>query len=101
MSVRIRSEDLPGVGAGGEAETDGDESVEVLVEDTNLPAGIYFAHSIYLQGDGPGKYGGYIAKIAESQYFQGILTRPNGVENCLTDFAAAQFRVTSEASDQP
>ena len=101
VSVGFRSENLPGVGAGGEAETIGGETVDVLVRDTNLPAGIYFAHNIVLQGERPGEYGGYLAKIAESQYIQSTAGAGESAFLCLTDFAAAEFRVTGDASDQP
>lgn len=53
-SVRaiVESVDLPGVGSGGLAETDGGEVVDIPVADTDLPAGIYMATEISLQGDG-------------------------------------------------
>ena len=75
VSVLIRSQDLPGVGAGGDAETNGGEIVDVLVGDTNLPAGIYFANRIDLEGDRPGNFAVYTAN-SESQYILSIAAQP-------------------------
>jgi hypothetical protein len=102
VRVRIRSQNLPGIGTGGDAETNGGESVDVLVEDTNLPASIYFADSIDLEGERSGEFASYYILNAEPLYIQSIAsTNADGSDRCLTDFAAAQFRITSDASDQP
>ena len=90
------------VGSGGEAETNGSEIVDVLMGDTNLPAGIYFAETIRLEGDGDLQRAVYIAD-PESQYVLSIPAEFNahGTDYCLTDIPPPTVLVTSNASERP
>ena len=103
-SVRaiVVSGDLPGVGSGGLVETNGGEVVDIPVTDTNLPAGVYIAAEIVLQGDRNESSGVYIADPG-SPYVLSIdsVTDPHSSDQCVTEIAAPTFLVVSEASEEP
>ena len=93
----IRSVDEAPPGSASLAETDGGEIVEVSVEDTNLPAGVYVAGIIGLDGEIAPQTVSYAVDDLSMRY---TLTVSSGTEapglSCVTDMLAPTFTVAVE-----
>ena len=94
--VRIFSMDATAVANAG-GETEGGETVEIPVDNTNLPPGVYAAGSIGLHGEvvGP-QLGIYLTFEFDMPYVLSIASGPESVMSCLTDISAPTFTVVSE-----
>ena len=75
VGVGIRLQDDPDAGRGPsialEAETNGNEIVQLPLEDTELAPGVYFASSISLEGDDFPDSSEYTATHGEARYILG------------------------------
>lgn len=82
------------------ADTDGDETVEISIDDTDLPAGDYAARRITLTGENnPGpQSAGYRADGPDSLYVLAIPFQVETVRRCIAAILAPGFSVTNEKS---
>ena len=96
VSVRVRSVDKTPPGSGGRAETDGDEIVEISMEDTNLPAGVYVADRINLDGDIAPQFAQYIASGLGMSYVLSVFPAAESQSSCVTDIPVATFEVVGD-----
>jgi hypothetical protein len=99
--IEFISVDQSGVGSVGVAETNGGEIVDVPLEDTNLPAGVYLAHSVGLEGDMAPQAADYITRDLERPYVLSIRSGPESSSLCVTLLAAPTFIVVGDTSDVP
>ena len=100
VRVSIRSADEAS-GAALSKETDGDEIVELALEDTNLAAGVYRASFIDLSGDILPRDSVYRSPDADMPYTLWVSFAAESAANCLTDIPVATFTVVSEGSSGP
>jgi hypothetical protein len=93
VSVGIRFVDQAGPQSGASAETDGDEIVELRVEDTNLPPGEYVADRINLWGDIAPQFAQHITPPLGMPYVLSIFPAAEAVLSCVTDIPSPTFTV--------
>lgn len=99
--VSIDSVDLPGVGTGGQAETIGSEIVDIPVNSTDLPAGVYVANDISLDGERNAQFAAYISdRDVEAAYRLSVLGTGESFDRCVTELTAPTFIVLSDGSDE-
>jgi hypothetical protein len=96
VSVHIPSIDGSVPGAGGSAETDGGEIVEIGVNNTDLAPGVYFAHTLILDADDLPVVS-YSTPDPEMPYVLSISTVPEESDRCVTAIAAPAFTVIADA----
>jgi hypothetical protein len=88
---------LPGVGGNEDAETEGNEVVNVPIEDTNLPPGIYVARIVTLDGENGGELAVYISdRDANARYTLSTSTSTNLLNLCTTEMVAPTVVIRAE-----
>jgi hypothetical protein len=102
VRVSIASIDLPGVGTGAQAETGGGAAVEIPVKDTNLPAGVYVANKISLDGERFAQSAGYLSdRDVDAAYQISVFGTGESFYRCETDLNAPTFVILGNGSEDP
>jgi len=83
------------------AETDGSGLVEISIEDTDLPAGMYVADRIDLDGDIAPQFTQYVASHSEKPYVLSDFPAAELQRSCVTDITPPTFTVATESASAP
>ena len=103
VRIFVASLEVSSVGSGGSAETDGGEIVDIPINDTNLPAGVYVANQISLEGErGDAQSTDYISdREVDATYRLSVLGSGDFLDRCVTELTAPTFIVLNGGSDEP